>query len=101
MSKSDAACKKIRAATTETQVIAAVREYLSSLGPPELAGIPLHVVSSCLALTEESIHSALQAFEEALAAVPLGKANPKAAEGTRLVLTTAARRLASLNGDKG
>jgi len=27
--------------------------------------------------------------------------NPDAAEGTRLVLTTAARRIATLNGDKG
>ena len=98
MSKTDAACKRIRAATTESQVMAAVREYLSSLGPRELAGIPLHVVSSSLVMTEESIHSAIQAFEDLLGAA--GGVDPDAADGPRLVLTTAARRLAALNGKK-
>ena len=78
----------------------AVREYLGSLGPPEAAGIPLHVLSSGLVLTEESIHSAIQAFEDALNAVPGGKSKKEAADGARLVLTTAAKRLATLNGGR-
>jgi len=101
VSKSDVACKKIRAATTESQVIGVVREYLGSLGPADALGVPVHAVSSCLVHTEESIHSALQVLEDALAALQGGSANPDAAEGTRLVLTTAARRIATLNGDKG
>lgn len=98
MSKANATCKRIRAATTESQVMAAVREYLSSLGPPEVAGIPLHIVSTSLVMTEESLHTAIQAFEDALGAVGVGDGD--AAEGTRVVLTTAARRLAALNGNK-
>lgn len=100
MSKSDAACRKIRAAATESQVVAAVREYLGSLGPADALGVPVHAVSSCLVHTEESIHSALQVFEDALAALQGDSANPDAAEGMRLVLTAAARRIATLNGKK-
>ena len=100
MSKSDVACRKIRAATTESQVIAAVREYLGSLGPADALGVPLHAVSSCLVHTEESIHSALQLVEDALAALQGGSAKSDAAEGTRLVLTSAARKIATLNGNK-
>ena len=98
MSKPEVACRKIRAANTETQVIGVVREYLGSLGPADIAGIPLDVLSSSLVHTEESIHSCIQAVEDAIAVVQGRKPNAKAAEGTRLVLTTAARRLAALNG---
>ena len=98
MSKTETACKKIRAASTESQVINVVREYLTSLGPPELAGIPLHALSSTLVHTEESIHSAIQVFEDAVAGVADGNSNADVAEGTRQVLATAARRIAALNG---
>ena len=101
MSNSDVACRKIRAASTETQVIAVVREYLASLGAADVAGIPLHVLSSSLVHTEESIHSCIQAVEDAIAAVQGAKSNGNAARGTRLVLTAAARRLAALNGKAG
>ena len=101
MSKTDIACRKIRAANTETQVIAVVREYLASLGPTDVAGIPLHVLSASLVHTEESIHSCIQAVEDAIAAVKGGTADADAVDGTRLVLTAAARRLAALNGSAG
>lgn len=96
MNKTEAACRKIRAATSESQVIAAVREYLGSLGPPEVAGIPLHILSSCLVQAEESVHSAIQVFEDAIGV--LGDDHADAAEGTRRVLAAAARRLAAMNG---
>jgi hypothetical protein len=98
LGKTEVACRKIRSASTETQVIAAVQEYLVSLGPPEVAGIPLHALSSSLVQTEESIHSAIQTLEDALAAIQGGTSSRDAAEGTKRVLTTAARRLAALNG---
>ena len=96
MKKSEAACKKIRAASTESQVIAAVREYVGSLGAPEVAGLPVNVLSSCLVQTEEAVHSALQLVEDALGSVGVGKPDPGAADEMRLVLTTAARRLAAI-----
>jgi len=96
VTKSDAACRKIRAAKTESQVIAAVREYVASLGPPEVAGLPVQVLSSCLVQTEESLHSALQVFEDALGRLGVGTPDADGADGIRVVLTTAARRLAAL-----
>ena len=98
LNKTEVACRKIRAATTESQVVAAVRDYLASLGPPEALGIPLQVLSSCLVQTEESIHSAIQLFEDAIGAMREGGPDSNAAEGTRVVLSTAARRLAAING---
>jgi len=96
LNNTEATCKRIRAAKTESQVIDAVREYLATLGPAEVAGIPLQVLSSSLVQAEESIHSAIQVFEDAIGA--LGPSDADTAERTRLVLTTAARRLAAMNG---
>ena len=98
MSRPEVACRKIRAANTESEVVRVVREYLASLGPAGVAGIPLHVLSSGLVHTEESIHSCIQAVEDAIAAVQGGSSNAGAVEGTRVVLTAAARRIAALNG---
>jgi hypothetical protein len=40
-------------------------------------------------------------FEDAIGAAEGGKPDPRAADGMRLVLTTAARRIASISRKKG
>jgi hypothetical protein len=101
VNNTEVACRKIRAATTESQVIAAVRQYVATLEPSDLAGVSLHALKSCLVQGEETIHSALQMFEDAIGAAEGGKPDPRAADGMRLVLTTAARRIASISRKKG
>jgi len=99
LNKSEVACRKIRAATTESQVVAAVQDYVASLGAGDVAGLPLHALSACLVRTEESIHSALQLFEDAVGRAARDVPDRGTADDMRLVLTTAARRLAAISAN--
>jgi hypothetical protein len=94
LKKSDIACRNIRAATNESEVIAAVREYLASLNPVEAALVPCQALASGLMQAEEMIHAALHLIDDA------GKARKGSGadviDETRLVFTAAAKRLAAL-----
>ena len=99
MKKSDSACRAIRAATTETQVVNAVKEYLASLGPTELAFIPVELLAIGISEAEEIVQSALQLVNREL----LGSHDAPAAgvlKDASLVLSTAAQRLAALAKDE-
>ena len=98
MNKSDSACRAIKAASTEAQVIAAVRSYLSSLGPAEVAVLPAQVMTLVLSETEEIVQSALQlVHSEMLAAHDAPEAT--LLSQVTLVFSTAANRLAALAKD--
>ena len=98
MKKSDSARHAIKSASTESEVIAAVREYLSSLDPREIAFLPAPLMALMLSEAEEIVQSALQLVHTALLAARdaseaelLGDAN--------LVFAAAAKRLAALAKD--
>lgn len=98
MKKSTSARSAIRAASTESQVLAAVREYLSSLSASELALVPAGIMALGIGQAEEAIQAALLLLHrEKLAS----KAAPAAAvlKDTALVLSAAAKRLAALAED--
>ena len=97
MTNSDKACRSIRAAKNETQVLAAVREYLDSLDAKDLATLPAELVVLGLTPAEELIQSALQALHGALPGSG-AKASDVVKETTQ-VFTAAARRLAALAED--
>ena len=95
MKKSDKACRAIGAASTETEVLAAVRDYLSSLEASEVAVLPAQLMALVLSGAEEVVQSALQLVHtEMLAAHD----RPEAAllNQVTLVFSTAAKRLAAL-----
>jgi Protein of unknown function (DUF3606). len=92
MKKSDSACRAIRAANTEAQVVAAVREYLASLGPEEVAALPAQVMAFGLHQVEEVVHSALDLVHREMLAMREGPESEVLAEVT-LVFSTAAKRL--------
>jgi hypothetical protein len=98
MKKSDDAVRAIRAAKAESQVIAAVQEYLASLGPSALGVVPAEILAVGLRQAEEVIQSALEGVHEQM----LGKEDsPQASllNDLELVLSTAAKRLAVLARD--
>ena len=61
--KSDAACRDIRAASTESEVVSAVRRYLGSLDAGEVALLPAEIMTLSLSEVEEIVHSALQLLQ--------------------------------------
>ena len=98
MKKSDAAVRAIRAAKAESQVVAAVQEYLASLGPAVIGILPAGILAVGLRQAEEVIQSALELVHEQM----LGKEDsPQASllNDVELVLSTAAKRLAVLARD--
>ena len=98
MKKSDAACSAIHAASSETQVITAVRHYLSTLEASEVALLPREIVDFGLGHTEDAVQSALYLVHTQM--LRLGD-TPEAAmlNDVTLVFSTAARRLAALAKD--
>jgi hypothetical protein len=98
MTRSDRACRAIRAANSESEVIEAVREYVESLDLGDVALLPAEILSMGLAPAEELVQSALAALHSAAGGAE------RAADGgvfheTTLVFTAAARRLAALARD--
>jgi hypothetical protein len=95
MMDSRAACLAIQAASSEKQVISAVREYLSSLSPAQIALLPASLAALGTSHVEEVVQSALQlVYHEMLAALD----SPEAAflKDPVQVFSTAATRLATL-----
>lgn len=98
MKKSDSARRAIKSASTESEVIAAVRGYLSSLAPLEIALLPAPLMALMLSEAEEIVQSALQLVHSAL----LAARDPSEAEllgDANLVFAAAAKRLAALAKD--
>lgn len=98
MKKSDSACRAIRAANTEAQVVAAVREYLGSLGPEEIAAVPAQVMAFGLHQVEEVVHTTLDLVHREMLAMREGPQSEVLTDVT-LVFSTAAKRLAALAKD--
>jgi len=97
MTKSEKACRAIRKATSESEVIGAVRKYLDSLDTSDAALLPAEILVIGLAPAEELIQSALQTLDTHMKA---RKSKSGILPETILVLTTAARRLAALAQDR-
>ena len=96
MTRVDKACRAIRAASRESEVIAAVRDYIDALDSSDAARLPAQILAMGLTPAEEVIQSALQSVQAGMKA---GK-GAKGDVGRDLirVLTAAARRLADLAG---
>ena len=98
MKKSDSACRAIRAARTESQVVAALRSYLSSLDAAEVVLIPVQILTLGLNHAEESVQQALELIHTQMASVREAPQSSMLNE-IALVFSTAARRLAVLAKD--
>jgi hypothetical protein len=92
MTKSQKARSAIRSARNESQVIAAVRDYLDSLDASDAAVLPGELLALGLVPAEELIQTALHALHE----VSRADAKGGVARETALVFSAAARRLAAL-----
>lgn len=98
MTSSEKACRAIRSATNESEVVGAVRDYLESLDASDAGRLPAEILAIGLTPAEELIQSALQVLHNGM---EQARADSKAnvlSEAT-LVFTTAARRLAALAKD--
>jgi hypothetical protein len=98
MKKSDVACRAIRAARSESEVITAVRGYLESLSPDEASVLPAELLAKGIHQAEELIQSALALVHEQM----LGKQDSPDASllnEIELVFATAAKRLTALARD--
>jgi hypothetical protein len=98
MKTSDTACRAIRAAKTESQVIAAVQEYLKTLDASQIAVLPAEIMAFGVRHAEEALHSALHMVHTEM--LKLGEtAASEVLTDVTLVFTTAAKRLAVLAKD--
>jgi hypothetical protein len=98
MKKGDSACRAINAAANESQVLAAVRDYLASLSAADVALMPAEVMALGLDQIEDLIQSALQLVHHQM--MELREApNAAVLNEAALVLSTAAKRLATLATD--
>jgi hypothetical protein len=98
MKKSDVACRDIRAARSESDVITAVRGYLDSLSAEEASVLPAELLARGISQAEELIQSALALVHDQM----LGKHDSPDASllnEIELVFSTAAKRLAVLARD--
>jgi hypothetical protein len=88
-------CRAIQTASTQEQVVAAVREYVASLTPEEAALMPVGLTTLSVSHVDEVVHSALQLVHREMLAVVDA---PEAAllKDASLVFSTAAQRLAAL-----
>ena len=95
MTRSDKACRAIRAATQESEVIGAVRDYLESLDESDARRLPAEILAMGLTPAEELIQTALQVLHSGMEQAQEDSKGDILSEAT-LVFTTAARRLAAL-----
>ena len=98
MTKAEKACREIRAATKESQVIGAVKDYIDSLTPADATALPEEILALGLTQAEEVIQSGLQALHSRMEGRGEKGKNAILSEAS-LVFTTAARRLAALAKD--
>ena len=97
MTRSDKARRAIRAATTESEVVRAVREYLDSLDMSDVERLPAEILIMGLSPAEELIQLALQTLH---AQIKQDNSKGGILREAALVLTTAARRLSMLARQK-
>lgn len=95
MKSSERACRDIRAASSESQVIQAVSDYLDTLQPGAVALLPAELKAMGLKQAEEVIHLALEIVHGQMGRAE-GAAGADILNEIVLVLSTAARRLAVL-----
>ena len=98
MKKSDSARRAITSASTESEVISAVRGYLSSLDALEIALLPAPLMALMLSEAEEIVQSALQLVHTALLAAR-DSSEAELLGDAHLVFAAAAKRLAALAKD--
>jgi hypothetical protein len=98
MKRSDAACRAIRSAKTENQVITAVQDYLKTLDQAEIAVLPADILAFGVRQAEEALHTALHHVHEQMLKLDEAAGSAVLTEVT-LVFTTAAKRLAALAKD--
>jgi hypothetical protein len=98
MTRSDKACRAIRAATKESEVIGAVRDYLESLDASDAGRLPAEILVMGLTPAEELVQTALQVLHSGMEQAQEDSKGDILNEAT-LVFTTAARRLATLAKD--
>lgn len=96
MKSSDTACRAIRAASTESDVMRAVSNYLESLEPAALALLPSELTAIGLSHAEEVIHSALELAQSRIGRSAKTTPQARTLSDIVLVLSAAARRLATL-----
>ena len=90
-----ATCHAIQTASTEEQVISAVRTYLSSLSAEEVASMPAELIALGRSHAENIVGAALKLVnDEMLSALDAPAA--QIMRGPAMVLATASRRLATL-----
>ena len=89
LTRIEKARRAIRAADTESEVIAAVRGYLDSLDKADAALLPAEILVMTLAPAEELIQMARQSLEGCLSSRPKGGVLKE----VNSVFTSAARRL--------
>lgn len=92
MTKSQKACRAIRLARNESQVVAAVRDYLDSLEPSDAARLPGELLVMGIVPAEEVIQTALGALHQVTGS---DAAKDGIVKQTVLVFSAAARRLAA------
>jgi hypothetical protein len=95
MKDSHTACLAIERAATQDEVLASVREYLSSLTPDEVALLPAGLAALGTTRAEEVVHSALQLVHHEMR-VALDAPEAKLIKEAVVVFSTAATRLATL-----
>lgn len=98
MTRSEKACRAIRAARKETEVIDALRRYLESLDAADARRLPAEILVLGLTPAEELVQSALQTLRDCMEQAQQDSRGSIVSEAT-LVFTTAARRLAALSKD--
>jgi hypothetical protein len=91
----EATCNAIQVATTEEQVIAAVRKYLSSLSDEETASMPAELIALGRSHAENIVGAALKLVNDEMRSV-IDAPGSELLRGPVLVLATASRRLATL-----
>jgi hypothetical protein len=95
MKNTRSTCLAIERASTQEQVIASVREYLSSLSPAEVALMPAGLAALSTSRAEEVVQSAFQLVHHEMLVV-LNAPEAGVIKEAVLVFSTAATRLAAL-----
>ncbi len=88
-------CLTIQSATTEEQVISAVRAYLSALSAEEAASMPAELIALGRSHAENIVGAALKLVNDEMLSA-MDAPGSELLRGPVLVLATASRRLASL-----
>ena len=91
-----ATCVAIQAASTEAEVISALRHYLSSLDAPKIALVPPTLLTVGVNYAQEIAQAAIELARRETSAA-LDEASAEFLKDAAIVLSTAAMRLAVLS----